>query len=73
MERLQHKNIRIVVDATKDLLTRVLPYKPFLIKPNNHELSEIFNRPLSTKGGPRRSCQSIARERRTACAYLYGW
>ena len=49
MERLQHKNIRIVVDATKDLLTRVLPYKPFLIKPNNHELSEIFNRPLSTK------------------------
>ena len=49
MERLQHKNIRIVVDATKDLLTRVLPYKPFLIKPNNHELSEIFGRPLSTK------------------------
>ena len=42
MERLQHKNIRIVVDATKDLLTKVLPYKPFLIKPNNHELSEIF-------------------------------
>ena len=28
MERLQHKNIRIVVDATKDLLTKVLPYKP---------------------------------------------
>ena len=49
MERLQHKNIRIVVDATKDLLTRVLPYKPFLIKPNNHELSEIFGRLLSTK------------------------
>ncbi|MFR3565288.1 MAG: 1-phosphofructokinase, partial [Veillonella nakazawae] len=49
MERLQHKNIRIVVDATKDLLTRVLPYKPFLIKPNNHELSEIFGRTLSTK------------------------
>ena len=49
MERLQHKNIRIVVDATKDLLTRVLPYKPFLIKPNNHELSEIFGRSLSTK------------------------
>mgnify|MGYP002236367983 CR=1 FL=1 len=38
MDRLQHKNIRIVVDATKDLLTKVLPYKPFLIKPNNHEL-----------------------------------
>ncbi|MDU8007828.1 MAG: 1-phosphofructokinase family hexose kinase, partial [Veillonella sp.] len=49
MERLQHKNIRIVVDATKDLLTKVLPYKPFLIKPNNHELSEIFGRTLATK------------------------
>ena len=49
MERLAHKHIRIVVDATKDLLTRVLPYKPFLIKPNNHELSEIFGRTLSTK------------------------
>lgn len=49
MERLAHKHIRIVVDATKDLLTRVLPYKPFLIKPNNHELSEIFGRALSTK------------------------
>ena len=49
MERLQHKNIRIVVDATNDLLTKVLPYKPFLIKPNNHELSEIFGRTLSTK------------------------
>lgn len=48
MERLAHKHIRIVVDATKDLLTRVLPYKPFLIKPNNHELSEIFGRSLST-------------------------
>ena len=49
MERLAHKHIRIVVDATKDLLTRVLPYRPFLIKPNNHELSEIFGRTLSTK------------------------
>lgn len=49
MERLQHKHIRIVVDATKDLLTRVLPYQPFLIKPNHHELSELFGRPLSTK------------------------
>lgn len=48
MERLQDKNIKIVVDATKDLLLNVLKYKPFLIKPNNHELSEIFNRELKT-------------------------
>lgn len=42
MNYLKDKNIKIVVDATKDLLTNVLEYKPFLIKPNNHELGEIF-------------------------------
>lgn len=42
LERLQNKNIRTVVDATKDLLVNVLKYKPFLIKPNHHELGEIF-------------------------------
>lgn len=43
LERLSGKDIRVVVDATKDLLVNVLKYKPFLIKPNNHELAEIFN------------------------------
>ena len=43
MERLQGKGIRIVVDATKKLLLNVLKYKPFLIKPNNHELEEMFD------------------------------
>ena len=42
MERLQHKNVTFIVDATKDLLINVLKYKPFLIKPNNHELGELF-------------------------------
>lgn len=42
MEHLQGKDIKIVVDATKDLLVNVLKYKPFLIKPNNHELGEIY-------------------------------
>lgn len=42
MNYLQHKKIYIVVDATKDLLTKVLKLKPFLIKPNNFELGEIF-------------------------------
>ena len=42
MARIQHKGIRIVVDATKDLLKNVLKYQPFLIKPNNHELGEMF-------------------------------
>jgi len=56
MESLQGKDIRIVVDATKDLLLNVLKYRPFLIKPNNHELGEIFGEELQTD------------ERITACA-----
>ena len=43
MKRLEDKNVKIVVDATKDLLKNVLEHKPFLIKPNNHELEELFN------------------------------
>jgi len=42
MESLNGRGVRIVVDATKDLLINVLPYHPFLIKPNNHELGEMF-------------------------------
>lgn len=48
LERLQGKNIKSVVDATKDLLMNVLKYKPFLIKPNNHELGEMFGVTLKT-------------------------
>ena len=49
MGRLQGKDIRIVVDATKDLLLNVLKYHPFLIKPNNHELGEIFHTVINDK------------------------
>ena len=40
--------MRAVVDATRDLLVNVLPYHPFLIKPNNHELGEIVGRELTS-------------------------
>lgn len=46
MERLQNKDIKIIVDATKDLLLNVLKYRPFLIKPNHHELGELFSMTL---------------------------
>lgn len=49
MERLKGRGIKIVVDATRQLLMNVLKYKPFLIKPNNHELGEIFGVTLTTK------------------------
>lgn len=42
LRHLSGKQVRAVVDATKDLLVNVLKYKPFLIKPNNFELGEIF-------------------------------
>ena len=48
MEHLAERGIRIVVDATKNLLRRVLKYRPFLIKPNNHELGEMFGVDLKT-------------------------
>lgn len=40
MDYLKDKKLNIVVDATKDLLVNVLKYKPFLVKPNNHEIGE---------------------------------
>jgi len=49
MERLSGRGIRIVVDATKELLLNVMKYKPFLIKPNNHEIGEIFGVTLKTR------------------------
>lgn len=49
MEMLHSKGIKIVVDATKDLLLNVLKYNPFLIKPNNHELGEMFGIEIKTE------------------------
>ena len=49
MERLDGRGVQIIVDATKDLLLIVLEYHPFLIKPNNHELGEIFDVELKTR------------------------
>lgn len=49
LKRLSGKGICFVVDATKDLLLNVLKYKPFLIKPNNHELAEMFHTEIRNK------------------------
>ena len=48
MRHLQNKDLKIVVD---DLLVNVLQYHPFLIKPNNHELGEIFGVKIESKAG----------------------
>ena len=49
MERLDGRGVNIAVDAERDLLTRVLKYHPFVIKPNNHELGDIFGVTLRTR------------------------
>lgn len=49
MDMLKDKGVQIVVDATSRLLTNVLEYKPFFIKPNQHELGDLFNVTLNTQ------------------------
>lgn len=49
MQALEGRGVIIAVDATRDLLMKVLPYKPFLIKPNNYELGEIFGVELKSR------------------------
>lgn len=48
LQYLSGKNIKAVVDATGELLLRVMKFKPFLVKPNNHELGELFHVTLQT-------------------------
>ena len=49
MEQLAGRGVPVVVDATGNLLERVLKYKPFLIKPNHHELAELFGQQMKTR------------------------
>ena len=49
LEMLKDRGVLFAVDATGDLLMNVLPYRPFLIKPNNHELGEIFGVELNSR------------------------
>lgn len=48
LQRLDNKGINFVVDATGDLLKNVLKYKPFLVKPNHHELGDMFGVQINT-------------------------
>ncbi|WP_230398824.1 1-phosphofructokinase [Novisyntrophococcus fermenticellae] len=50
LKRVAEKEIMTVVDATGDLLVNVLEYHPFLIKPNQHELEEIFQIQITERG-----------------------
>ena len=49
MERLKEKGVKFIVDTTGESLLKVLKYNPFLIKPNHHELGELFGVKLNNK------------------------
>lgn len=49
LAELHGRDIRVAVDATGSLLRQALPYAPFLIKPNNHELGELFGVSLRSR------------------------
>lgn len=59
LERLKGKKIKAVADATKDLLLNVLKYRPFLIKPNDHELGEMFGVKLETNAEIEKYAQKL--------------
>ena len=59
IERLRGKNVQLVIDATKKLLVNSLKYKPFLIKPNRQELSEIFNTTVKTESDAVKYAQEL--------------
>ena len=48
MKYVAPKQVKVIVDATKNLLLNVLKYQPFLIKPNHHEIAEMFNVTISS-------------------------
>ena len=43
MKKYGDRGVRFIVDTTGESLLKVLSYKPFLIKPNHHELAELFD------------------------------
>lgn len=62
MRMLADRGVIIAIDATKQLLLNVLPCRPFLIKPNNHELGEIFKVTIDTLDGAVPYAQKLKKE-----------
>lgn len=49
LERLKNKPVTFIVDASGELLLNVLKYRPFLVKPNHHELGDLFHVQIKTR------------------------
>lgn len=50
LARLEGREVLTVVDAAGELLTKTLRYRPFLVKPNDRELADVFHRNMETEG-----------------------
>jgi 1-phosphofructokinase len=48
-EKCGHKGISSVIDTSGDALMKTFPHRPFLIKPNHHELGELFKARVQNK------------------------
>lgn len=59
LEHLKEKRLYVVVDATQELLVNVLAYKPFLVKPNHHELGELFDVTIQEKADALKYAQKL--------------
>lgn len=60
LERLSNRNIRVILDTEGEALLCSLPYRPFLIKPNRTELTELTGRPCSTDADVQRGARLSA-------------
>lgn len=49
MKKLENRGVKFIVDTTGESLLKVLKYNPFLIKPNHHELGDLFGVKLNNK------------------------
>lgn len=72
MAKLDGKGVMIIVDATRDLLLNVLEYHPFLIKPNNHELGEIFDVELLTRESVVPYAKKLQEKGARKCSCIHG-
>ena len=61
LERLSNRNIRVILDTEGEALLCSLPYRPFLIKPNRTELTELTGRPCSTDADVQRGAAYLQR------------
>lgn len=47
MQNLPYRDTKVVIDTTGEMLLNALPFRPFLIKPNQYELGDLFHKEYS--------------------------